>query len=133
MHSSKPYLMRALYEWILDGNCTPYIAVNALSHGVMVPQQHVKDGQIVLNIAPTAVVGLLIDKSAVAFNARFGGVPTEVYVPMYAVLGIYAKENGRGMMFEAEAEPEPEATPPPSAGNGSKKSQSNKPVLRVVK
>lgn len=139
MSSSRPYMIRALYDWIVDNNCTPYILVDAMMSGVEVPQQHVnKDGQIVLNISPTAVMGLSLDNQAVSFNARFGGIPTDIFVPSRAVLGIYARENGQGMVFEPELEPEPEPTPPKGPA---KKPVAEKPVakgagrpsLRVVK
>lgn len=130
MLSSKSYLFRALYEWIVDNNCTPHMVVDAMLPDVQVPQQFVKDGQIVLNISPGAVVGLSIDKQSVDFNARFGGVPLNVHVPMYAVNGIYARENGRGMMFDPEELPDPED---PRPGRSDKKIGSNKPLLRVVK
>lgn len=111
MTSSRPYMIRALYDWIVDNNCTPYILVDAHGSDVQVPQQHVnKEGQIVLNIAPTAVMGLSLENQAIRFNARFGGIPTDIYVPSRAVLGIYARENGQGMVFEPELDPEP--TPP---------------------
>ena len=90
--------MRALYEWIVDNNCTPYVLVDASVRDVMVPQQFVKDDQIVLNLSPDAVVDLSITNQAVAFNGRFGGVATDVYVPISAVVGIYARENGQGMV-----------------------------------
>ncbi|MGV3591984.1 MAG: ClpXP protease specificity-enhancing factor, partial [Gammaproteobacteria bacterium] len=102
MSSHRPYLVRALNEWILDNNCTPYILVNAFEPGVLVPQNFVKDGQIVLNISPIAVQGLLIANDGIEFNGRFSGTPTRVYVPTTAILGIYAKENGQGMIFEPE-------------------------------
>lgn len=122
MTSSRPYMIRALYEWIVDNNCTPYILVDAHASDVEVPQQHVnKDGQIVLNIAPSAVMDLNLENQAVRFNARFGGIPTDIYVPCRAVLGIYARENGQGMVFEPELEPDP--TPP----EPSKKPQAVKP------
>jgi stringent starvation protein B len=126
MTSSKPYLIRALYEWILDNQLTPYLAVDATSQNVQVPQQYVnKDGQIILNVAPRAVEMLSMTNDAVSFSARFGGVSVELYIPCYAVLGIYARENGKGMMFEKEQEPPPPAAP----GGGSEK----RPSLRVVK
>jgi stringent starvation protein B len=112
MNSSRPYLLRALYEWIVDNGCTPYVLVNAGLEGVQVPRAYVKDGQIILNISPTAVADLRLENGAMAFHARFGGAPMQVYVPMVAVLGIYARENGQGMMFE------PEETPP-GGGDGS--------------
>lgn len=132
MTSSKPYMIRALYEWIVDNNCTPHIVVDAHSAGVMVPQEYVnKNGEIVLNISPGAVQDLSLENDAVGFSARFAGVSHDIYVPCAAVLGIYARENGRGMMFELEQDsPEPEPPEPetPSPGPGS-----NKPGLRLVK
>jgi stringent starvation protein B len=131
MTSSKPYLIRALYEWILDNDLTPYIAVDALSPSVHVPQQYVnKDGQIILNIAPRAVESINLSNDAIAFSARFGGVSTDIFVPCFAVLGIYARENGKGMMFEKEAEPPPIDPSPPKHGGTS---QEKRPSLRVVK
>lgn len=132
MTSSRPYLIRALYEWIVDNSLTPHLVVFAKGDGVEVPQQYVnKDGQIVLNVAPSAVMGLSLGNDAVTFNARFGGIPTDIYVPCTAVLGIYARENGQGMMFE----PEPEAPPPPKAKSKVPVdiSADKKPSLRVVK
>ncbi len=127
MTSSRPYIMRALYEWILDNECTPYVLVNAMAADVEVPQQYVKDGQIVLNISPLSVVDLVIDNTAMRFNGRFGGMATDVYVPTAAVLGIYARENGQGMVFDEERVPDPptEPGPPPTSDK--------KPSLKVVK
>lgn len=99
---SRPYLLRSLYEWVLDNNMTPHIAVDATLQGVQVPEQFVQDGQITLNIAPTAVQGLLMDDQGVSFNARFGGVPMNVFVPMIAVMAIFTRENGMGMGFGME-------------------------------
>ena len=129
MTSSRPYLLRAIYEWIVDNGCTPHVMVNAMSPGVRVPVNYVKDGQIVLNVAPSAVSGLVMDDQALACSARFGGVAQELYVPVRAILGIYARENGRGMMFEAEPDSEPE--PPKDEGKGG--DRSNRPALKVVK
>lgn len=135
MTSSRPYMVRGLYEWIVDNDCTPYLLVNAHGVGVLVPQQHVnKDGQIILNINPTAVRDMLIEGDAVSFNARFGGIPTDIYVPMASVLGIYARENGQGMIFEPEAEPQPPAPEPPAPPSPPKPDKSaSKPGLRLVK
>lgn len=141
MTTHRPYLVRALNEWILDNNCTPYILVNAFEKGVEVPQSYVKDGQIVLNISPIAVQALVITNDGIEFNGRFGGIPTHVYVPTAAVLGIYAKENGQGMIFDRdEPMPEPPGPAPtltvadPDAPPPSKeKSKRSKPSLRVVK
>jgi stringent starvation protein B len=128
MTSSRPYIMRALYEWIVDNDCTPYVLVDATISDVMVPDQYVKDGQIVLNISPGAVVDLNISNDAVSFNGRFGGVATDVYVPVNAVVGIYARENGQGMVFDPEeASSPPDDTPPePSKPEG-------RPSLKIVK
>lgn len=104
MFSSRPYLIRALYEWLADNSLTPYIAVDATLSDVMVPEQHVRDGQIVLNIAMSAVRELELSNEAITFSARFGGVPQQVYIPVAAVLAIYAMENGQGMAFGHEPE-----------------------------
>ena len=141
MTSSKPYLIRALYEWINENHCTPYLLVNAFVKGVQVPQEYVKDGQIVLNTSPTAVQNFLINNQAISFNARFGGIPMDIHVPVAAVMGIYTKENGQGMMFEVEEPPEPTDEPPKGKGpklvsNKDKEaspSSAEKPSLRVVK
>lgn len=130
MTSSRPYLIRALYDWIVDNGLTPYIVVNARADGVSVPQQYVnKDGQIILNIAPRAVSSLELTNSEVEFSARFGGVPTSIHVPTYAVLGIYARENGQGMMFDPELPPK---SPPPSDDTPSSGGE-RRPSLRIVK
>lgn len=113
MNPSRPYLMRGLYEWILDNDCTPYVLVDANIMDVQVPMEHVNDGQIVLNVNPSAVRDLLINNDAMSFNARFAGVTQNVYVPIVAVLAIYAKENGEGMVFGNEAGAPDPNTPPP--------------------
>lgn len=122
-------MLRALYEWIVDNDCTPYVVINALREDAQIPRNYVKDDQIVLNISPTAVMGLKLDNDGLMFSARFGGVPMEVYAPIGAVLGIYARENGQGMVFEAEDAPtEPPPAPPAPAGG-----KPNRPGLKVVK
>lgn len=131
MSSSRPYLIRALYEWILDNGSTPYILVNAHGDDVAVPQEHVKEGQIILNISPTAVQELKIENQSMEFSGRFAGVPTKVFVPIVSVLGIYARENGQGMFFEVE-----ESTPEPPKLEKKKdnsESKPSRPSLRVVK
>ena len=102
MTSSRSYIARALYEWILDNDCTPYILVDALCRGVEVPQEYVKDGQIVLNISPTAVRTINIGKDYIMFDGSFGGRAMTITVPVPALIAIYAQENGQGMVFEAE-------------------------------
>ena len=99
---SRPYLVRAIYEWICDNNLTPYLLVDATKPYTDVPTQFVNDGQIVLNIVPHAVHMLNIHNEAVTFSARFGGVSRDIYVPMNAILGIYPKENGQGLFFDPD-------------------------------
>lgn len=127
----RPYLIRSLYEWILDNTLTPYLLVNAGHENTVVPEQFVQDGRIVLNIRPEAIQNLVLGNSEIAFNARFGGVPMKVEIPVSAVLAIYAQENGKGMIFDDE---EGELPPPsPSPGSNPEKARSSKPRLRVVK
>ena len=102
MNSSRPYLVRALYEWIVENDCTPHLLVKSDYPKVQVPQGFASDGQIVLNVSPSAVRNLHMDNEAVSFDGRFGGVPHTLYVPSAAILGIYARENGQGMMFDLE-------------------------------
>ena len=99
----RPYLLRAFYEWLLDNQLTPHLVVDVTLQDVQVPMEYARDGQIVLNIAPRAVGNLELANDEVRFNARFGGVPRQVSVPLAAVLAIYARENGAGTMFEPEA------------------------------
>lgn len=99
----RPYLLRAFYEWLLDNQLTPHLVVDVTLPGVQVPMEYARDGQIVLNIAPRAVGNLELANDEVRFNARFGGIPRQVSVPLAAVLAIYARENGAGTMFEPEA------------------------------
>ncbi|MBT4520574.1 MAG: ClpXP protease specificity-enhancing factor [Halieaceae bacterium] len=131
MTPSRPYIMRALYEWIVDNSCTPYLLVDVNIMGVMVPQQYVKDGQIVLNISPGAVMDLNIGNEAVVFNGRFGGVATDIHVPVVAVLGIYARENGQGMVFDTEEQPHDPA--PPDGGPQGPDKPGRRPSLTIVK
>jgi len=128
MTSSRPYLIRALYEWIIDNGNTPYILVDATDEQVVVPQQFVEGGKIVLNINPSAVQNLELGNHFVELDARFSGSPMHVSVPVAFVLAIYARENGKGMVFSEEDDGD---EPPPSGqpdDEGSKR-----PQLRVVK
>jgi stringent starvation protein B len=124
LNSSRPYIIRAIYEWIVDNDCTPHLLVDVEVDGVDVPQSYVSDGQIVLNISPTAVVGLEMGNQFVSFNGRFGGVATDIMVPIKAILGIYARENGQGMVFDTTDEPDNPPDPPPDRV---------RPSLKVVK
>lgn len=138
MNSSRPYLIRALYEWIVDNECTPHLLVNAEYPGVKVPPGFASDGQIVLNASPSAVRQLHMDNQAVSFEGRFGGVAHSLYLPVPAILAIYARENGQGMVFEAEApvplaedHREPEDNGPDDGGEPPR--PSGRPSLKVVK
>jgi len=102
MTSCRPYLLKAIHEWIVANQLTPHVRVNAMVAGVKVPERYVVNGEIVLNISPMAVQDLAMESHYLAFNARFNGIAEHVHVPMYAILAIYARENGRGMMFEPE-------------------------------
>ncbi len=137
MTSSKPYLIRALYDWIVDNGCTPHLVVEARDERVRVPTQYVKDGTIVLNIAPGAVRDLVLGNDYISFNARFGGVAQDVMFPVGAARMIYARENGQGMALPDEqadsgpdSGPDDGAPPTPTApgpGGGTR------PQLRRVK
>lgn len=97
---TRPYMARAMYEWICDNNLVPYLMVDATIPNTMVPEQFIQDGKIVLNIAPHAVHQFILGNEAITFSARFGGVSQDLYVPIQAVLGIYARENGQGLFFD---------------------------------
>ena len=133
MTSNRPYLLRALYEWINDNNMTPHLLVDATREGVQVPAQAVKDGRVVLNVAARAVAQLDMGNREIRFLARFGGVSQSVVVPVGAVLAIYAQETGQGMMLPddttALAPDEPQDEPPEPSGDGGRKGGH----LRIVK
>src|SRR5450830_486404 len=115
--STKPYMLRAIYEWCTDSGFTPYLAVK-VDAATTVPMEYVKKGEIVLNISFGATSGLKMDNDAVHFHARFGGVSREIYVPVQNVLAIYANENGQGMAFEVNTTAA-DSTPPPPPGPAS--------------
>ena len=119
MSSNQPYLLRALHDWIVDNNLTPYVLVNAEAERVDVPGQYIDNGKIVWNISPAAVNALELGNEFVMFNARFSGRPMDVSFPVSAVLAIYARENGQGMVFnESSMEPPPDPEPDkPSGGS----------------
>ena len=102
MTSTRPYLIRAINEWACENNLTPHLLVNALAEGVVVPTQFVKDGQIVLNINPSAVQSIELGNEWILFSARFSGKAMNIEVPVHAVLAIYARENGQGIFFAAD-------------------------------
>jgi stringent starvation protein B len=107
MTTNRPYLLRALYEWITDNGLTPHVLVNAEVDGVDVPEHSVQKGKVVLNIASGATENLLLNNETICFKARFSGKPYSISVPMEAVIAIYARENGQGMMFAQDDTPQP--------------------------
>jgi stringent starvation protein B len=128
--SRRPYLLRAMHEWISDNAQTPHIVVDAQIEGVDVPRQYVKDGKIILNLSHAATSALKMGNEWVEFNARFSGVTRHVKVPLAAVLGIYARETGQGMIFsENDMGPEPPAGGKSSAAGEKRR----RPHLKVVK
>lgn len=135
MNSSRPYLVRALYEWIVDNDCTPHILVNAEFAGVKVPPGYASDGQIVLNVSPSAVRHLHMDNEAVSFEGRFGGVAQSLYIPALAVMAIYARENGQGMVFDLEQPGPVDDEPGDDDGGPSDEPPrpSGRPSLKVLK
>lgn len=153
---SRSYLLQALHQWMTDNDLTPHLAVDARVQGVIVPDQFSRDEQLVLNVSYSAVQHLVMDQEGVSFNARFGGVPMNVFIPLAAVLAIYARENGQGMGFgmepgaeelmqQAEQSSVSEDVPPsvasgPVSVKGGKstsktnqKSTKSKPSLKVIK
>jgi stringent starvation protein B len=127
----KPYFLRAMHQWIVDSDSTPYLVVDVNVAGVDTPPGYAQDGKLVLNVSYTATEGLDIGSERVEFDARFGGVSRRVRVPMAAVLAIYAHESGQGMLFDAEDGAEdtgPGETPKPAGEGGGKK-----PTLKVIK
>lgn len=129
----RPYLLRAMHAWITDSGCTPHLVVDATREGVQVPQDFVQDGRIVLNISYSATSNLELGNDAVSFNARFGGTPRTVRVPLGAVLGIYARENGRGMIFSPEDLAASPDEPPGGDGGKDPGAGARRARLKVVK
>jgi stringent starvation protein B len=129
--STRPYLIRAIYEWCVDSGLTPYLAVRVDEH-TEVPRSHVKNGEIVLNIGIDAVHKLQMGNEMITCTGRFGGVPFELMIPVAAAIGIFAKETGQGLMFQGD---EPHQPSPPSAngGDGEPKPVTQKPNLKIVK
>jgi len=134
MTPSRPYLLRGIYDWLIDNEQTPYLLVDAEAEDVIVPIEHIQDGKIILNISLTATRDLELTNEGVSFNARFGGKPMKVNVPIMATLALYSKENGRGMMFPEEGTDNDPLSPDPEPGKGSGKDGApQKPHLTLVK
>ncbi|MFZ5757837.1 MAG: ClpXP protease specificity-enhancing factor [Pseudomonadota bacterium] len=128
MTPTRPYLVRAFYDWILDNGMTPYMLVDATVDGTFVPASYVRDGRIVLNVAPAAVTELHLGVTHVSFSARFGGVAQLIRLPVASIMAIYARENGQGMFFGNEDE---EVVDEP--GQRPAEPVRGRPALRVVK
>jgi stringent starvation protein B len=135
MISRKPYLLRAMHQWIVDCGHTPHIVVDIKVPGVDAPASYAQDGKLVLNVSYDATHKLEMASEHIAFTARFGGASRHVDVPMDAVLAIYAHETGQGMIFEPKDEPAPNGSSPSASGasKSSKGSGMKKPNLKVVK
>jgi stringent starvation protein B len=132
--SRRPYLLRAMHQWITDSGHTPHVIVDATRQSVEVPLAYIKDGKIVLNLSTTATQRLQIKNEAIEFDARFAGVVHHVRVPMYAVLGVYARETGEGMVFsETEKEPTPPEPPTQPDKTSVTPAESRRAKLTVVK
>ncbi|OGT06037.1 MAG: ClpXP protease specificity-enhancing factor [Gammaproteobacteria bacterium GWF2_41_13] len=124
MTPNKPYLLRAIYEWLVDNDCTPFLLVNAERRGVLVPRQFVnREGQIILNLKPDAIRQLKIANYAISFSASFSGNVESIHIPMSAILALYAKENGEGMSFEED----------PDDDDSEDGSETGKPFLQIIK
>lgn len=126
MTSQKPYLIRAIYEWLLDNQMTPHLLVNTSYDGVQVPREYINDNKIVLNISDGAVQNFHADNDWISFSARFSGKPMELFIPIVAVQSIYSKENNEGMFFPSDDVP-----PPPKRSLQSVKKE--RPGLKIVK
>ena len=131
MTSSRPYILRAIHQWITDNGLTPHLLVNAGFPGTRVPERYIDNGKIVLNISERAVSDYHQDNDWIMFQARFGGRSQEIVIPLPAVLAIYAKENGKGMVFGQEDNGSGDLPPRPEPPSGAPKS--GKPRLQVVK
>lgn len=130
MNPIEPFLIRAFYDWILSNDHTPLIMVNAEANDVMVPQQNVTDGKITLNINPVATDNLEINNKSIFFNTRFNGAHTEIFVPLSAVMAIYSRETGQGMVFNPGGNVPPNVPTP--NGPPTPNTKKEKPKLRIV-
>lgn len=133
MTSTRPYLIRAIYDWACDNNLTPHLLVDATVENVSVPERFVTDGSITLNISPSSVRGLDLGDKWVLFSARFAGSEMNIELPVIAVQAVYAKENGQGIFFPQEdgEGPEPEDGNKPEQNTA--ESKSSRPALKVIK
>jgi stringent starvation protein B len=133
MTSTRPYLVRAIHEWIADNGFTPYLLVDCRIKGVVVPEGSIENNKIVLNISHSATLNLEIGNQAICFNARFNGNPTDIFVPLDSVSAIYAKENGRGLVFSEVENEEVLSDQPPDTTSAKNPARTKSPNLSVVK
>ena len=133
MKSRRPYLLRAMHEWISDSGCTPHVVVDAAVTGVDVPQQFVQDGKIVLNLSWSATAQLTLGNDELSFSGRFGGAARNVRIPVEAVLAIYARETGQGMIFTDDDAPPPGGETPEQPAKPETRGAATRPRLKVVK
>lgn len=130
----RPYLLRAMHQWITDCGHTPHVIVDAGSDGAELPRAYVKEGKIVLNLSESATQRLRLGNDEVEFDARFAGVVHHVRFPVNAVLGVYARETGEGMVFsEQDLGPDPPKRPTPAEDGGTSSTGTRRPQLKVVK
>ena len=131
--SKRPYLIRAMHEWMGDNSHTPHIVVDTSVDGVSVPVEHIKDGKIILNISDSAAHNLKLTNDAISFRARFSGAPFNVWVPIQSVLGIYARETGQGMVFSQDTEKAEHIEPPELQAEIEVEETRSHPHLTIVK
>ena len=130
MVSTRPYLIRAIYEWAGDNGLTPHLMVDATQNDVSVPSEFIEDGKIILNIADSAVTNLSLGDEFISLNARFSGVAREIFVPVSAVRAVYARENGMGIVLQEDSE---QAEPPPDDEPPVAPRKAKGPILKVIK
>jgi stringent starvation protein B len=131
--SKRPYLIRAMHEWMGDNSHTPHIVVDTSMEGVSVPVEHIKDGKIILNVSDSAAHNLKLTNDAISFRARFSGAPFNVWVPIQSVLGIYARETGQGMVFSQDTEKAEHIEPPELQAEIEVEETRSHPHLTIVK
>ncbi|MCP4431801.1 MAG: ClpXP protease specificity-enhancing factor [Gammaproteobacteria bacterium] len=133
MTSRKPYLIRGMYEWLLDNEVTPYILVDVGHNQISIPEGIATDGKVVLNLAPGAIQNLDMTNQHLSFSARFNGIAQDIYCPMDSVLAIYARENGEGMMFGTDDADRSEKREEASADDNKHTEKQKRPGLQIVK
>lgn len=129
----RPYLLRAMHEWMTDNALTPHIVIDVNEAQADLPMEHVKDGKLVINVSYSATQNLLIDNECASFAARFGGVSRQLSIPIMAIVGIYARESGQGMIFSSESAPRDAVVEDGKADSGNVKPATGRPTLKVIK